>query len=171
MQGYIQVYTGDGKGKTTAALGLAIRAAGAGLNVYIAQFVKQGEYSEIKGLKQLSDKITVEQFGSGGFIEGRPSTEDIEAARQGLERVKTILADGEHPVVILDEANVAVALNLISEESLLNLIIDKPAGVEVIVTGRGATPGIIARADLVTEMKEVKHYFKEGVQARVGIEK
>ena len=116
MQGYIHVYTGNGKGKTTAALGLAIRAAGAGLKVYIAQFVKHGQYSEIKGLKGLSDIITVEQFGSGRFIKGRPSARDVEIAGRGIENVKSILAAGKHQVVILDEANVAVSLNLFSEE-------------------------------------------------------
>lgn len=171
MQGYIHVYTGNGKGKTTAALGLAVRAAGAGLKVYIAQFVKHGEYSEIKGLKRLSDRITVEQFGSGRFIKGRPSAQDVAVAQQGLEKVKSILAAGEHQVVILDEANVAVSLDLFSEEALLEVIKSKPDETEIIITGRGATTKIIESADLATEMKEVKHYFKNGVQARIGIEK
>jgi len=171
MQGYIHVYTGNGKGKTTAALGLAVRAAGAGLKVYIAQFVKHGEYSEIKGLKRLSDMITVEQFGSGHFIKGRPSAEDAAVAQQGLEKVKSILTAGKHQVVILDEANVAVSLDLFSEEALLEVIRSKPDETEIIITGRGATTKIIECADLATEMKEVKHYFKNGVQARIGIEK
>ena len=171
MQGYIHVYTGNGKGKTTAAMGLAVRAAGAGLKVYIAQFVKHGEYSEIKGLKRLSDRITVEQFGSGRFIKGRPSTEDVAVAQQGLEKVKSILAAGEHQVVILDEANVAVSLDLFSEQALLEVIMSKPDETELIITGRGATTKIIESADLVTEMKEIKHYFKNGVEARIGIEK
>jgi cob(I)alamin adenosyltransferase len=171
MRGYIHVYTGNGKGKTTAALGLAIRAAGAGLKVYMAQFVKHGEYSEIKGLKRLSDKITVEQFGSGRFIKGRPSAEDVEIAGHGIEKVKSILADGEHQVVILDEATVAVSLDLFSEDVLLESIAAKPDEIEIIITGRGATTKMIESADLVTEMKEIKHYFKNGVQARIGIEK
>jgi len=171
MQGYIQVYTGNGKGKTTAALGLAIRAAGAGLKVFVAQFLKHGEYSEIKGLKRFSDTITIEQFGREGFIEGRASDEDVAAARQGLNRVKAVLQDGAHSVVILDEANVAVALGLFSENDLLEVIDHKPAEVEIIITGRGAGPGILAAADLVTEMKEIKHYYQNGVEARIGIEK
>ena len=171
MRGYIQVYTGNGKGKTTAALGLAIRAAGAGLKVYMAQFIKRGQYSEIKGLNRLSAKITIEQFGGGRFIKGRPSHEDIAAARRGLNKVKTILAAGKHSVVILDEANVAVSLNLFSENELLEIIDHKPDNVEIIITGRGAGPGIIEAADLVTEMKEIKHYFKNGVEARLGIER
>ncbi|MGD9348393.1 MAG: cob(I)yrinic acid a,c-diamide adenosyltransferase [Desulfobacterales bacterium] len=171
MRGYIHVYTGNGKGKTTAALGLAIRAAGAGLKVYIAQFVKSGEYSEIKGLKSLADKITVEQFGCGRFIKGQPSVEDVKAANRGLEAVKSVLAGGEHAVVILDEATVAVSLGLLSEEALIEMLASKPEDVEIIITGRGATPNIMALADLVTEMTEIKHYFQKGVQARLGIEK
>jgi len=171
MRGYIHVYTGKGKGKTTAALGLAIRAAGAGLNVYIAQFMKQGDYSEIKGLDRFSDRITVEQFGCGRFIKGRPSGEDVAAARQGLNKVKTILAAGKHAVVILDEANVAVSLNLFSEKELLEIIDRRPDNVELIITGRGATSAIIEAADLVTEMQEIKHYSRKGVEARIGIEK
>jgi len=171
MRGYIHVYTGNGKGKTTAALGLAIRAAGAGLQVYMAQFVKYGNYSEIKGLDRFSDLITVEQFGCGRFIKGRPSGEDVAAARQGLNKVKTILAAGKHAVVILDEASVAVSLNLFSEKELLEIIDRRPDNVEIIITGRGATSAIIEAADLVTEMQEIKHYFKKGVAARIGIEK
>ena len=171
MQGYVQVYTGDGKGKTTAALGLAIRAAGAGLKVYMAQFIKQGEYSEIKGLQQLSPNITVEQFGCGRFIKGRPSDEDITAARRGLEKVTSILTAGNHQVVILDEACVAISLGLIPEEALLDTIVSKPDAIEIIITGRGATSTLMAAADLVTEMKAIKHYFNKGVQARLGIEK
>ena len=171
MKGYIHVYTGNGKGKTTAALGLAIRAVGAGLKVYIAQFLKHGDYSEIKGLDRFSDTITVEQFGCGRFIKGRPSKEDVAAARQGLKKVKTILAAGKYSVVILDEANVAVSLNLFSENELLEILDHRPHNVEIIITGRGAAAGIIEAADLVTEMKEIKHYFKKGVKARIGIEK
>ena len=151
--GYIQIYTGEGKGKTTAALGLAIRAAGAGLNVYLAQFIKHGEYSEIKGLNRFSDKITVAQFGCGRLIKGRPSAKDIEIAAQGIEKVKAILTAGKHQVVILDEANVAVSLNLFSEEILLEIITTKPDDVELIITGRGATQKMIEAADLVTEMQ------------------
>ena len=171
IKGYVQVYTGDGKGKTTAALGLAIRAAGAGLKVYIAQFIKQGYYSEFKGLERFSDAITVEQFGLGHFIKGRPSAEDVAAARQGLDKVRAVLKAGKHSVVILDEANIAVALNLFSENELLEIIAHKPDKIEIVITGRGAGPGIIAAADLVTEMKEIKHYYKDGVKARIGIEK
>jgi cob(I)alamin adenosyltransferase len=171
MKGYVQVYTGNGKGKTTAALGLSIRAAGAGLNVFIAQFIKMGEYSEIKALKKFAGQITVEQFGFGRFIKDNPSVEDIEAARKGLEKVKTILSSGEHQVIILEEANVAVKIGLFSVQDLLDIIASKPENVELVITGRGADSRIIEKADLVTEMKEIKHYFQKGVVGRVGIEK
>ncbi|MBW2706596.1 MAG: cob(I)yrinic acid a,c-diamide adenosyltransferase [Deltaproteobacteria bacterium] len=171
MKGYVQVYTGDGKGKTTAALGLAIRAAGAGFKVYIAQFLKKGDTSEIKALERFSDLITVEQFGLGRFVRGKPEAEDIEAARNGLENIQKILFSGKHQMVILDEANVAAVCGLISIDDLIVLIDQKPAHVELILTGRGAAPQIIERADLVSEVKALKHYFNNGVKARVGIEK
>lgn len=171
MKGYIQVYTGNGKGKTTAALGLAIRAAGAGLKVFIAQFVKMGEYSEIKALESFKDLITVEQFGSGRFIKGTPSASDIEAAQKGVERVKAALASGQYNVVIMEEANVAALFGLLSVEEILKIMVEKPKNVELVITGRGADNRIIERADLVTEMKQIKHYFQKGVKARIGIEK
>ena len=171
MGGKIHVYTGDGKGKTTAALGLSIRAAGAGLRVFIAQFIKADEYSEIKALKRFSDLITVEQFGLGGFIGGNPSSGDIEAAQKGIERVKDIISSGKYDVVVLDEANIAVKYTLFSEQDLLDIMDAKPKDLELVITGRGASPRIIEKADLVTEMKAVKHYFQKGVEARLGIEK
>lgn len=171
IKGYIQVYTGNGKGKTTAALGLAIRAAGAGLKVFIGQFIKMGEYSELKALKRFEDLITVEQFGRGRFIKGKPSAQDIEAARKGIERIKTILSAGEHHVVIMEEATVAAGLGLLSVQDILEIMTEKPEEIELVITGRGADSRIIEKADLVTEMKEVKHYFQKGVPARIGIEK
>ena len=171
MKGYIQVYTGNGKGKTTAALGLAIRAAGAGLKVFIAQFIKMGEYSEIKALKRFKDLIKVEQFRSGRFIKGKPSASDIEAARKGVEKVKAVFTSGQHNVIIMEEANVAAGLGLLSVDDILKIMDEKPKDVELVITGRGADSRIIEKADLVTEMKEVKHYFQKGVKARIGIEK
>ena len=170
-RGYIQVYTGNGKGKTTAAIGLAIRAAGAGLKVYIAQFIKMGDYSEIKALRRFSDLITVEQFGLGRFTDGKPVPEDIAAAQKGLERVKSIMASEKYNVIILEEANVAAKFGLIRVQDLLGLIINKPYDVELVITGRHASSRVIENADLVTEMIPVKHYFEKGVSARVGIEK
>ena len=171
MKGKVHVYTGDGKGKTTAALGLSIRAAGAGLRVFIAQFIKADEYSEIKALKRFSDLITVEQFGMGGFIGGNPSSGDIEAAQKGAARVKEIISSETYDVVVLDEANIAVNYKLISEQDLLDIINAKSKNIELVITGRDAAPKIIEKADLVTHMKAVKHYFQNGVEARVGIEK
>jgi len=171
MKGYVHIYTGDGKGKTTAALGLALRAAGAGLKVFIAQFMKLGDYSEIKALERFGDCVTVEQYGLGRFIRGNPDPADIDAARKGLERVRQIFAAGRHPLVILDEANVAAACGLFAPADLLDLVNAKPEGVEVVLTGRNAAPEVLARADLVTEMKMVKHYYQQGVAARTGIEK
>jgi cob(I)alamin adenosyltransferase len=170
-KGYTQVYTGNGKGKTTAAIGLSIRAAGAGLRVYIAQFIKMGEYSEIIALRRFSDLITVEQFGLGRFTNGKPLTEDIEAARKGLEKVKSIMKSNEYKVIILEEANVAVKYGLLQVEELVELILNKSFETELVITGRGASARIIEKADLVTEMKSVKHYYQKGVPARIGIEK
>ena len=170
MKGYVQVYTGKGKGKTTASLGLAIRAAGAGLNVYIVQFLKKGDYSEIKALSRF-ENITIEQYGLGKFIKGKPSAEDIAAGAEGYLKLCEILRQNKHDLVIAEEGNVAVMCHLISEKDLLALIELKPGNVELVITGRGATAAIIEKADLVTEMKEIKHYYKQGVTARVGIEK
>ena len=169
--GYIQVYTGDGKGKTTAALGLALRASGAGLTVYIAQFIKSGDYSEIKALSRFADRITVEQFGRGRFINGKPSPEDMAAAQKGLKAIRSALSSGLYQVVIMEEGNVAAMCGLFPVDEILAIMSQKPGDVELVVTGRGADKRVIDRADLVTEMKSVKHYYQSGVMARMGIEK
>ena len=171
MKGYIHVYTGDGKGKTTAALGLALRAAGAGFRVYIAQFVKGMKYSELNVLPRLSDSITLKQYGRDCFIERDPTEEDIRAAQKGLEAVKKIMASGEYQMIILDEANIAVYFDLFSVDDLLDFMRAKPEAVELVITGRKADPRVIEAADLVTEMKEIKHYYQKGIEARSGIEK
>ncbi|WP_372679081.1 cob(I)yrinic acid a,c-diamide adenosyltransferase [Desulfosarcina sp.] len=170
-KGYTQIYTGDGKGKTTAALGLALRAAGAGLNVYIAQFIKSGDYSEIKALSRFADRITVEQFGQGRFVKGKPSPEDRAAGRKGLRALRSAMNSGSYQVVIMEEGNVAAMCGLFPVDDILAIMTQKPAAVELVITGRGADPRVIDKADLVTEMKAVKHYFQDGVAARVGIEK
>lgn len=171
MKSYVHVYTGEGKGKTTAALGLAIRAAGAGHKVFLAQFIKGGSYSELNALKRFDDLITVEQFGKGRFINGKPSEADISAARNGMKKMKDILASGDYKVVILDEANIALHYNLFTAEELIDLVDSRAEDTELIITGRKACPEILEKADLVTEMRAIKHYYKEGVRARVGIEK
>jgi cob(I)alamin adenosyltransferase len=171
MKGYVQVYTGDGKGKTSAALGLALRASGAGLKVFFAQFAKGQKSSEFTALERLSEYITVRQYGSDSFIIGVPGEEDIRAAQKGLIEVREAMLSGLYQVIIMDEANVAVHYNLISLQAFLDLISAKPDYMELVITGRDADPRIIAAADLVTEMMEIKHYYNDGVTARVGIEK
>ncbi|MCG8531006.1 MAG: cob(I)yrinic acid a,c-diamide adenosyltransferase [Desulfovibrionales bacterium] len=170
MKGYVQVYTGNGKGKTTASLGLALRAAGAGFNVFIVQFMKQGNYSEIKALSKF-DNITVEQYGAGKFVKGQPSEDEKAAARKGYERLCQLIKENSHDLIIAEESNVAVLCGLISESEQLALIDLKPENMELVFTGRGASEALKDRADLVTEMKEIKHYYQQGVSARVGIEK
>jgi cob(I)alamin adenosyltransferase len=170
-KGYIHVYTGNGKGKTTAALGLAIRAVGAGFKVFIAQFIKNGEYSEIKALKQFSGSIRIEQFGTGRFIKNKASRQDYAESRRGLEKIRQVLSSGKYQLVILEEVNMAVVCGLLTVDDLLDIMSIKPENLELVITGRYAAPRIIDSADLVTEMKEVKHYFQNGVMARVGIEK
>ena len=170
-RGYIQVYTGDGKGKTTAALGLGLRAAGAGLRVSLIQFLKDGDYSEIKALAHLVPPVRVRQFGSGRFVKGRPTNEDRALAEQGLAAAREDLTSGRYDVVILDEINVAGALGLVTTEAVLDLLRQRLPRVEVILTGRRAATAWCEAADLVTEMKAAKHYFQKGVSARIGIEK
>ena len=170
-KGYLQVYTGHGKGKTTAALGLALRAAGAGLTVFFCQFLKGREYSELEALRRFDDLVTLKRFGSEKFIRGEPDEEDRKMAREGLDASRAALVSGDHDVVVLDELSILLHFDLCTLEDLLSLADARPAGVELIITGRNAPPELIDRADLVTEMKEVKHYFARGVQARKGIEK
>ncbi len=167
---YVQVYTGDGKGKTTAALGLALRAAGAGLRVFIAQFVKGMAYSELASLARFADLITVRQYGLRCFIRGAPKPEDIAAAREGLIEVREAVASGRFDMVILDEANIATHFGLFTAEELLEVVELAAGRIEIVITGRRADPRVIERADLVTEMREVKHYYAKGVPARRGIE-
>ncbi|MBC2715994.1 MAG: cob(I)yrinic acid a,c-diamide adenosyltransferase [Desulfobacteraceae bacterium] len=171
MKGYVQVYTGDGKGKTTAAFGLALRAVGAGLKVFIGQFVKGMHYSELDSLKKLSDQITIKQYGQDCFIHNEPEEEDIRIARDGLAEMKAVLSSGEYQLVIMDEANIGTYYNLFSVEELLDAVENRHESIEVVITGRKADPELIRRADLVTEMMQIKHYYTEGVQARPGIEK
>ena len=171
MKGYIQVYTGDGKGKTTAAFGLALRAVGAGLKVYIAQFVKGMKYSELNSIKKFDNSITLKQFGRSCFIKRKPEQEDINIAQHGFEEIRRIVKSEKYDVIILDEINIAISYNLIDEDDLIKLMENKPSGLELVITGRYASPNVIEKADLVTEMKEVKHYYQKGVMARVGIEK
>jgi len=170
MKGYVQVYTGNGKGKTTASLGLALRAVGAGLKVFIGQFVKGQIYSEIKAIRESLTNITVEQYGGECFIGKNPTQKEIILAQNGLNEVRKIVSSGQYDLVILDEANIATYFKLIDPIDLLDIIQHKPDHVELVITGRNADKRIIEAADLVTEMKEVKHYYQNGVKSRKGIE-
>ncbi|MFQ3550388.1 MAG: cob(I)yrinic acid a,c-diamide adenosyltransferase [Armatimonadota bacterium] len=170
-KGYVQVYTGNGKGKTTAALGVVVRAIGAGYKVFIGQFLKAEDCSELHALESFSDTVTIKQYGRGCFIMNIPCEEDVVAAREGFDEIRDIVISGKYDIVILDEANIAVYYNMIDLSELLDLIKNKPDNVELIITGRYAKPELIEAADLVTEMKEIKHYYNSGVPARKGIEK
>lgn len=165
----IQVYTGNGKGKTTCALGLALRAVGAGLKVYIIQFIKGRHYSEIKALEKIKN-IKIEQCGRGCFIKDKPSPKDILLAKTGLVKIRKAILSRRFNLIILDEINVALHLKLLNTEDILNLIAITPKNIELVLTGRYAPTSIRKIADLVSEIKEVKHYFKNGVKARKGIE-
>ena len=171
MKGYVQVYTGDGKGKTTAAIGLAIRSLGAGWRVFFAQFLKSGAYSEHKALAKFSDRLTIKTYGRNVFIKGAPEDEDRRLAESGYLEVAEIVTSGEYRLVVLDEANVAVHYGLITVDQILELIDRRAEGVELLITGRYAHSRLIDRADIVTDMREVKHYFHRGIKARVGVEK
>jgi len=169
--GYVHVYTGDGKGKTTAALGLALRAVGAGMKVFIGQFVKGMKYAELNSLSRFGGDIVVRQYGRDCFIHNEPDAEDIRLAREGLEEMRAVLQSGEYQLVVLDEANIATYYRLFTVDELLAAVRGRAASVEVVITGRKAEPEVLDMADLVTEMREVKHYYSKGVQARDGIEK
>lgn len=169
--GLLQVYTGDGKGKTSAAFGLALRAVGRGLKVYIIQFIKGGfDYGELYAVKQL-DNLKLKAFGTGRFITEKPPREvDMKLATEALEFAKKIVSSGDYDVVILDEINVALDLKLLDVPEVVKLANDKPKHVELVFTGRYAPQEIVEAADLVTEMKEIKHPFNKGIPPRKGIE-
>jgi cob(I)alamin adenosyltransferase len=170
--GQFQVYTGNGKGKTTAAIGLAVRASGSGLRVFFGQFIKDDAYSEISALRSLPG-VTLEQFGTGaGYLVGRSATEEDRAcARAGLDRIHEAMASGDYDVVIADEINVACQTGLITEAEWRDCARAKPDDVELVFTGRGAPDCAAVMADLMTEMREIRHYYDEkGLPARKGIE-
>jgi len=171
QRGLIQVYTGTGKGKTTAALGQAMRAAGQGLTVYIIQFMKGWPYYGELDTVGHHPNITLKQFGRPDYVDKeKPEPIDIRMAEEALEHAREVVTGGEYSLVILDEINVALEWKLITLDSVLDLLDQKPENVELILTGRYAHPEIIARADLVTEMHEIKHPYQKGVISRRGIE-
>jgi len=167
-KGYVQVYTGDGKGKTTAAFGLAFRCAGAGGKVFIGQFLKGRDSSE--RIPAESAGIEVKNFGGIGFITGEPSESDIKAANEAFNVCSEKVLSGIYDLVVIDEINVAVDLGLINLADVLALIREKPEQIELVLTGRNAKDELIEAADLCTEMKKIKHYYDADVPARFGVE-
>jgi cob(I)alamin adenosyltransferase len=170
-RGLVQVYTGNGKGKTTAALGLALRAVGRGLRVYMMQFMKGQSYSELVSAQRLAPQLTLEQVGRDCFIrKGAVDPVDVQMAQEAFARARNLVVSGEYDLVILDELNCAVDFELIAVADALELIRAKAPRTELVMTGRNACPEVIAAADLVTEMREIKHYFNAGQPSRPGIE-
>lgn len=166
----VHVYTGNGKGKTTAALGLALRAAGHGKRVCVLQFMKKRETGEKKAARLLP-LLAIKQFGRRKFIKkGKARKKDRELAEKGMDFARKVMERGECDMLILDEANVAVAFGLIKKKDLIELIESRPKGMELVITGRYAKKEIIEKADIVTEMKEIKHPYRKGARARKGIE-
>lgn len=169
-KGYVHVYTGNGKGKTTSVIGIMVRAAGAGKKIYFGQFMKQGDYSEIKVLQERFPEITLEQYGGRLLLDKESEATDIAIAQEGIKRAKEALHSGKYDMVVLDEVNIVVFLEQVQLEQLIELIENRPENVELVLTGRYANEKIIEMADLVSEIQQVKHYFNNGVQARLGIE-
>ncbi|MCX6557622.1 MAG: cob(I)yrinic acid a,c-diamide adenosyltransferase [Candidatus Aminicenantes bacterium] len=172
--GYIQVYTGNGKGKTTAALGLALRAAGRGMKTYMAQFLKKGDYGELVAAKRfLPELLVIEQFGLPDFHhrESGVSEAEREAGAAGLVAAKKAMISGIYRIVVLDEINTLLHFEILPLEPILQLLAARPPGLELILTGRYAPEEILAAADLITEMQETRHYYQKNVPARNGIEK
>jgi len=170
-RGYVQVYTGDGKGKTSAALGLALRASGHGMRTYVGQFMKGQHYGELAALRD-HPCITIEQYGDVRCIRREEITpEHVAQAQRGLEQAREAMLSGQYDVVVLDEVNVTIWFGLLTVEKVLAFLDQRPDHVEVVLTGRRAPQELIERADLVTEMREVKHYYQQGVMARNGIER
>jgi cob(I)alamin adenosyltransferase len=169
QKGYVQIYTGDGKGKSTAAFGAAARMAGRGGRVFIGRFMKGLESGEF-GSSENIPGIEHEDFGSDEFIVGTPSDSDISGAERGLARIGEVLESGEYDMVVMDEINDALLFGLVTLPAVLETVRKRPERTELILTGRGAPKQLIEAADLVTEMRAVKHYFDNGVMARPGIE-
>jgi len=169
-KGLVHIYTGSGKGKTTAALGLGLRAAGAGLKAHMIQFMKGRRYSELDALKNITN-FTFVQYGRDEFVsKEKPEKIDIDLAQKGFNYAKAIVKSEKYDLVILDEINVAIDYDLIDLKDVLELIKEKPKKLELILTGRYAHPELVKIADLVTDMLEIKHPYQKGVKARKGID-
>lgn len=172
-KGYVQVYTGNGKGKTTAALGLALRAAGYGMKTYVGQFMKGQHYGELDSIKMLGGLVVIEQYGLPEFCtpSNPPNPKQCEAAQIGLKKVREVISSKKYDVVVMDEITTAIHFKLISLQGVVEIVKSKPESVELVITGRYAPDELVEIADLVTEMKEIKHYYKKGIVARDGIER
>ncbi len=172
--GLIVVNTGDGKGKTTAALGICVRAVGYDMKVAVVQFVKGSwHYGELDGIKKLAPNVEMITGGKGfvGIIDDNlPRSEHEKAAEQTLKMAEEIMLSGKYDILILDELNVAVSIGLLEIEDVLNMLEKKPELMDIVITGRGADPSLIEKADLVTEMKEIKHPYQKGILAQKGID-
>lgn len=168
-KGLIQIYTGEGKGKTTAAMGLAVRAAGSGLRVVIFHFLKGASCGE-RGLSKYKSLIKTERCGRGPFIKGRPTKKDLKCARSGFGKACEAVYSGKYDLVILDEINIALDIGLIDISDVIEMIESKPESVELVMTGRNCPKSLYKCADLVTEMRCIKHPFDRGIPARKGIE-
>jgi cob(I)alamin adenosyltransferase len=171
-KGLIYVYTGNGKGKTTAALGTALRAAGHGLRVLIIQFMKkQANIGEMKALAAMELPITIKQFGRCVFFKSRTcESRDIQMAHQGLQYFKEAMESETYDIIVLDEINMAIYFGLVKQNEVIDLIESRPSHLHLLLTGRKATKKVMDLANLVTEMKEVKHYYRKGVHAQKGLE-
>jgi cob(I)alamin adenosyltransferase len=171
-KGLVQVYTGNGKGKTTASLGLVFRALGHGLRIYVMQFMKgQTVYGELESAKQFAGQLTIEQIGRPQFVkQGEQTDTDRDMARDAFARARLLVASGDYDLIVLDELNCAVDFDLVALDAVKEMIVDKPAHTELVITGRNVHPEVVEMADLVTEMREIKHYYNAGQPARVGIE-
>lgn len=169
QESFVHIYTGNGKGKTTAAFGLALRASLAGKKVYIGQFVKDIKYNETK-ISKILPQISIEQLGLGCFISGPPQAKDIKKAEEALDHCSNILKSGQYDLVILDEVIIAIYLKLLKEDLVIKAIKERSPKVEVVLTGRYASDKLIEIGDLVTEMKEIKHYYNKGILSRDGID-
>jgi cob(I)alamin adenosyltransferase len=168
-KGYVQIYTGDGKGKSTAAFGSAARMAGRGGRVFVGRFMKgltSGEFISCDNIPG----IEYEDFGSEEYIVGTPSGRDFSGAEHGLLRVSEVLESNKYDMVVMDEVNDALLFGLLTLDAVLEVVAKRPVHTELIITGRGAPKKLMDMADLVTEMRAVKHYFDEGVMARPGVE-
>lgn len=170
-RGLIMVFTGDGKGKTTAALGQAVRAVGHGQRVLVLQFMKGRKYGETLCAERHLPNLTFRLCGLDSFVmRGQPAPVDVDLARQGLELAREAMLSGDYDMIVLDELNVAMDFGLVAVDAVVALLRQKPAGVDVVLTGRNAPPAIVELADMVSEVKEIKHHYARGIKGRAGIE-